>query len=79
MSRSRRHGKGPRVASWRLSDADDKAKCSRVLRKKAKEALRNALPGKLEPPFTRRGLPEGPELPEKPREIRDRWGFKKDA
>jgi len=40
MSRSKRHGHGPRVSNWRLSEADDKAKAARKLRHKTKTALK---------------------------------------
>jgi hypothetical protein len=75
MSRSRRHGKGPRVSSWRLSEADDKADAARRLRQKAKRALtRPPLVGKVDPEKDA----EEPDLPESPREVSDRWVFKKD-
>jgi hypothetical protein len=54
------------VSNWRLSEADDKAESSRRLRQKAKTALRL--------PFV-----DEPDLPEKPRGVSDRWGFKKDG
>jgi hypothetical protein len=76
MSRSRRHGKGPRVASGRLSEADDKADAARRLRQKAKRALTSPpLVGKVDPEKES----EEPDLPERPREVSDRWGFTKDA
>ena len=50
MSRSRQHGKGPCCGRTRMSEAEDKARANRALRRET----RRALAGETDPPVRAR-------------------------